>query len=709
MPRAGGASSYMYGVNHVETAVNRWPAAAARRSTNGTERSLARAARRASVWICAGLIALLGWLPPSAATAGTPALQLDVDTIVEYWFWASGVEVTGSGFAATAAVEVTVTDPDGGMRRFPATTDAAGGFVVRVNAMKLRSVLGQHVVAASDAAGAAAQAPLTVIRDPNEVLDVKAAPDALPLAQFVASGVEFRVEGLAPNERVRLNLSDPAENIGELMTTEQLFADADGRFTFVLDPDTQIFGAGVSAVQPVEGVWRLSAHDMSGNQHYGEGVFRMLPDAPSTAHYCAVEMTQAVEPITRVRFGDIDSVSAVDSTAGYEDFTARSTAVTTGSTYPIALQGRAQFAFQANTYTVFVDWNRNGILDDDGEVYSAGALVGSTGQDGMEVHYPIEVPAGAAAGATRMRVLKVWSPSPFALYWPGGACGAYRWGQVEDYTLQVTRSEAIFANGFEEALVAPTVAKRFSAVTVPLNTPTGLTITLSNPNAMPATLSADLVDAFPSGLVSAANASTTCAGGAGLLQTGSSVALQAGATIPANGSCTVSVQVAAVTAGELINTIPAGGLVTDLGSNASPAVATLTAQAPPVAPGLAMHFSPSTVPLNTPTALTITLSNPNPVAATLSADLVDAFPSGLVSAASASTTCPGGAGLLQTGSSVTLQAGATIPADGSCTVSVQVAAVTAGELVNTIPAGGLVTDLGSNASAAVATLTAQAP
>jgi len=171
----------------------------------------------------------------------------------------------------------------------------------------------------------------------------------------------------------------------------------------------------------------------------------------------------------------------------------------------------------------------------------------------------------------------MWSPSSFA-HWPGGACGAYRWGQVEDYTLQVKRSEAIFANGFEESLAAPTVDKRFSAATVPLNTPTGLTITLSNPNATPATLSADLVDAFPSGLVSAANASTTCTGGAGLLQTGSSVTLRAGATIPANGSCTIDVQVAAVTAGELVDTIPAGSLVTDLGSH--DAAATLTAQAP---------------------------------------------------------------------------------------------------------------------------------
>jgi len=660
------------------------------------------------------VLATSGWLSASPlAQAGTPAqaaIQLDTSEIIEYWYWASGVVVTGSGFAASSNVAVTATDPNGGIRRFAATTDASGAFSVRVNAMKLHSVLGEQVISATDSQEHVAQVPLAVIHDPDDVLQMATDPAELTLAQFTASGAQVRIGGLVPNARVRINLGDPADNIGELMNDQELYADADGEFDFVLDPNTQISGAGVSAVVPTEGVWTLSAFDFSGdNEHHGTAQFRMLPNDPSADSYCAVNMTDRAEPITLVGFAGIDNPSPIDSTAGYEDFTGIEGQVTAGQTYAIHLQGKAWFSFNDNTYTVFADWNHDGILDEPQEIYSAGSLLGSTGADGMEVVYNIAVPEGAASGPTRMRVLKVLSPSPFAEYWPSGACGNYRDGQVEDYTVVVAPADGIFDNGFDAAPppAAPTLLKMFSPPSVATNAPSRLTITLANTNATAATLTADLVDAFPNGLAPAATASTTCTGGPGLLQTGTSVTLQAGAAIPAAGSCTISVDVAGQVVGDFTNTIPAGGLATDAGSNAAAATATLTVTAPvvPVAPTLTKSFSPSSVAMNTPTRLTITLANTNTTAATLTADLVDAFPTGLVSAANASTTCTGGSGLLQTGTSVTLQAGATIPAAGSCTIGVDVAAQVAGDLTNTIPAGALATDAGSNAAAATATLT----
>lgn len=654
-------------------------------------------------------LALLATAASPAAPAGTAAISLDNTQIVEYWYWASGVVVSGSGFAATSNVTVTGTDPNGATRQFAAATDANGAFSVRVNALKIHSVLGQHVISVADSQNNAAQAPLSVIRNPDEILDVAAGSAELPISQFGASGVQIHIGGLTPNGRVRINLGDPADNIGELMTTTQLFADARGAFDFQLDPNTQIWGVGVGAIVPVEGVWTLTAHDVAGgNSHFGTLKFRLLPDDPNPNAYCSVGMSQSVEPITYVGFAGIDRASPADSTDGYEDFTSVHGQVTTGRTYPIRLRGKADFASDANTYTVFVDWNRDGILDAADEIHSAGYLIGSTGSDGMEVVRDITVPGSAAPGPTRMRVLKVYSPSSFAFYWPSGACGSYRWGQVEDYTLDVVSEDAIFANGFDAAAQnAPTLAKSFATASVATNTPTRLTITLANTNAMPATLTADLTDAFPSGMVSAASASTTCTGGPGIAQTGTSVTLRAGAVIPASGSCAINVDVAAQTAGTLTNTIPAGGLATDAGSNAAAASATLTAIAPVVAPTLAKAFPASTVPTNTPTRLTITLSNSNATPVTLTADLVDAFPSGMVSAANASTTCTGSLG--QTGTSVTLRSGAIVPALGSCAVNVDVAAQVAGQLVNTIPVGGLVTDAGSNASAASAALTVTTP
>ena len=52
--------------------------------------------------------------------------------------------------------------------------------------------------------------------------------------------------------------------------------------------------------------------------------------------------------------------------------------------------------------------------------------------------------------------------------------------------------------------------------------------------------------------------------------------LQAKGLIPANGSCTVTATVTAAVAGSYVNSLPAGALQTNKGTNAAPTVATLT-------------------------------------------------------------------------------------------------------------------------------------
>ena len=54
----------------------------------------------------------------------------------------------------------------------------------------------------------------------------------------------------------------------------------------------------------------------------------------------------------------------------------------------------------------------------------------------------IKVPADAVVGSTRLRILKVNSPSTFAMFWPTGACGTYTNGQVEDYSIVVKEALA---------------------------------------------------------------------------------------------------------------------------------------------------------------------------------------------------------------------------------------------------------------------------
>ena len=266
-------------------------------------------------------------------------------------------------------------------------------------------------------------------------------------------------------------------------------------------------------------------------------------------------------------------------------------------------------------------------------------------------------------------------------------------------------------------IARPLLSKAFSPASINAGGVSTLTVTLSNPRLLVATLTASLIDTLPGGVVIAAtpNVGTTCGGtGAPAAVAGSStVTLPAGRSIPANGSCTLTVDVTAAAGGSYINTLPAGALVTSNGSNALPAIATLTVVSPGSPPTLGKAFSPATINAGGVSTLTVILSNPNPAVATLTAPLVDTLPSGVVIAPTpnAATTCTGaGTPVAVAGSStVTLPAGRSIPANGSCTLTVDVTAAIGGSYINTLPAGALVTSNGNNAGPGVATLTVIPP
>ena len=266
--------------------------------------------------------------------------------------------------------------------------------------------------------------------------------------------------------------------------------------------------------------------------------------------------------------------------------------------------------------------------------------------------------------------------------------------------------------------VLPTLAKAFAPASINVNGVSTLTVTLNNPGVAVATLTAPLTDTLPAGVVVAAtpNANTTCGGvGAPVASAGgSTVTLPAGRTIPANGSCTLTVSVTAAAVGSYLNTLPAGALVTSNGNNPAPASATLiVVVAAVVSPTLAKAFSPTTIDAGAVSILTVTLNNSNASVATLTAPLTDTLPAGVVVAATpnANTTCGGvgapvaGAG----GSTVTLPAGRSIPANGSCTLTVTVTSNSPGSYLNTIPAGALMTTNGNNPAPANATLTVAVP
>jgi hypothetical protein len=124
---------------------------------------------------------------------------------------------------------------------------------------------------------------------------------------------------------------------------------------------------------------------------------------------------------------------------------------------------------------------------------------------------------------------------------------------------------------------APTVSMTFDPTRIAPGGTSLVTITLTNDNSTTATLTSELDDHLPSPVViGGGTGMTTCPNGTVSAIGGFAIfALALGAQIPANGSCTVAVCVTTDTAGDYTNTIPAGALQTDAGSNVDPASALL--------------------------------------------------------------------------------------------------------------------------------------
>jgi uncharacterized repeat protein (TIGR01451 family) len=246
------------------------------------------------------------------------------------------------------------------------------------------------------------------------------------------------------------------------------------------------------------------------------------------------------------------------------------------------------------------------------------------------------------------------------------------------------------------APIAPTVVKNFSPNPVAATIPTTLTITVTNPNAVPIN-AVTFTDTYPltsftNTTVAAFTAASTTAGCTGTVTgaiNGISTGLTAG-VIPANTSCSISVQVVAAATGAYLNKINTvsttnNGIPLTNGSVALPAASSTLNVLAVVPPFIAKAFSPATVGVNDVSTLTFTVTNPNNATVGTIAGVAfsDTYPPGLVNAAipAASTTCTGGT--LTVGSNSVALAGASIPFNTSCTVSVNVVAATANSYLNT--------------------------
>jgi chitodextrinase len=171
--------------------------------------------------------------------------------------------------------------------------------------------------------------------------------------------------------------------------------------------------------------FNVRAKDAAGNISVNSNTVSVTTLA-NTVTYCTSAATNTNdERIGRVQFGTINNPST--GTAGYENFTAISTNAVRGTAYTITITPTWTGTVYAEGYAVYIDYNRDGDFTDAGETAYTRAATTTTPVSGT-----ITIPATAALGSTRMRVIMRYNAIPTS------SCGSFTYGQVEDYTVNIT-------------------------------------------------------------------------------------------------------------------------------------------------------------------------------------------------------------------------------------------------------------------------------
>lgn len=166
------------------------------------------------------------------------------------------------------------------------------------------------------------------------------------------------------------------------------------------------------------------AKDAAGNSSASSTVVNATTAAGTSITYCASQgNSTADEKIGKVVFGAINNTST--GTAGYENFTALTTNVTSGTATTITITPSWTATAFSEGYAVWIDYNKNGLFTDAGELAWSKATSTTTPATGT-----ITIPASATLGTTRMRVSMKYNAIPTS-------CEAIPYGQVEDYTVNI--------------------------------------------------------------------------------------------------------------------------------------------------------------------------------------------------------------------------------------------------------------------------------
>ncbi len=170
----------------------------------------------------------------------------------------------------------------------------------------------------------------------------------------------------------------------------------------------------------------VRARDAAGNLSAVSNTVNVTTLANSVTYCASQGNSTADERIGRVQFGTINNAST--GSAGYENFTSISTNVVRGTSNTITITPTWTGTVYSEGYAVFIDYNNDGDFTDSGETVFTRTATTATPVSGS-----FTIPSTTTLGAKRMRVSMKYNGVPTS-------CEAFSYGQVEDYTINVTSS-----------------------------------------------------------------------------------------------------------------------------------------------------------------------------------------------------------------------------------------------------------------------------
>ncbi|MCP4052911.1 MAG: T9SS type A sorting domain-containing protein [Mesoflavibacter sp.] len=158
----------------------------------------------------------------------------------------------------------------------------------------------------------------------------------------------------------------------------------------------------------------------------------------TSANYCDSNgQSTSDEYIGNVTLNTINNDSGIGITdTGYSDYTYMTTDLDKNLTHNISVSKIWTGTMWNEAVTVWIDFNKDGDFEDAGET-----VFNSTASQTTPVTGNFSIPGNSTLGSTRMRVSMRYNTTP-------NSCGSFDYGEVEDYTVNITDIPSLSNNQF---------------------------------------------------------------------------------------------------------------------------------------------------------------------------------------------------------------------------------------------------------------------